>query len=376
VSPRRRVTGEVLDRRALNRALLARQLLLRRWKLSAAETIEGLVGLQAQEPEDPYVALWTRLEGFEAEELSTMIAERKAVRIGLMRATIHLVSARDCLALRPVMQPVLERAYSSSPFTGGAAGMDLEELLAVSRALYEERPRTAKEMRALIGERWPDRDPASLVHAVRFLLPLVQVPPRGMWRASAQVTQTTAPAWLGRPLERSPSPDRAVLRYLAAFGPASVADVRTWSGLAGLREVIERLRPALITFRDEQGRELFDLPDAPRPAPDTPAPPRFLPQFDNVALSHDDRGRIIDAGHRRFLLEEGAGGYGGLLVDGFARGTWRITEDGGTPTLQIRQLDRLSARDRAAVSEEGARLLSFLAEDGRAHDVRFIPKEA
>ncbi|MGH2677789.1 MAG: winged helix DNA-binding domain-containing protein [Actinomycetota bacterium] len=376
MSPRRSVAGEVLGPRALNRALLARQLLLRRWRLSAAETIEGLVGLQAQEPEDPYVGLWTRLEGFRPEELSRLIAERKAVRIGLMRATIHLVTAQDCLALRPVMQPVLERAYSSSPFTGAAAGVDLEDLLAVSRALYEEGPRTTKEIRQLIHERWPDRDSTSLVHAVRFLLPLVQVPPRGLWQASAQVTQTTAPAWLGRPLEHSPSPDRAVLRYLAAFGPATVGDVRTWSGLTGLREVIERLRPGLITFRDEKGRELFDLPHAPRPDPDTPAPPRFLPMFDNVALSHDDRDRIIDPGHRRFLLEEGAGGYGGLLVDGFARGTWRITEDAGTPTLQIRQLDRLSARDRAAVSEEGARLASFLTEDGQDHDVRFIPKEA
>jgi Winged helix DNA-binding domain len=370
------VSGEVLDKRALNRALLARQLLLRRWKLSAADTIEGLVGLQAQEPEDPYVALWTRLEGFRPEELSTLIADRKAVRLGLMRATIHMVTARDCLALRPVMQPVLERAYSSSPFTGAAAGLDLEELLAVSRALYEERPRTTKEIRLLIHERWPDRDPASLVHAVRFLLPLVQVPPRGLWRASAQVTQTTADAWLGRPLERSPSPERVVLRYLAAFGPATVGDVRTWSGLTGLREVIERLRPALRTFTDEKGRELFDLPDAPRPDPDTPAPPRFLPQFDNVALSHDDRSRIIDPEHRRFLLEEGAGGYGGLLVNGFARGTWRVTEDGDVATLQIRQLDRLSAADRTAVTEEGIRLLSFLSEDGRTPDVRFVPKEA
>jgi Winged helix DNA-binding domain len=373
VSPRRSVTGEVLDRRALNRALLARQLLLRRWELSVAETIEGLVGLQAQEPEDPYVGLWTRLEGFRPEDLSRLIAERKAVRIGLMRATIHLVTARDCLALRPVMQPVLERAYSSSPFTGAAAGVDLEELLAVSRALYEERPRTAKEMRALIHERWPDRDPASLVHAVRFLLPLVQVPPRGLWRASAQVTQTTAPAWLGRPLERSPTPDRAVLRYLAAFGPATVGDVRTWSGLTGLREVIERLRPGLITFRDEKGRELFDLPDAPRPDPDTPAAPRFLPQFDNVALSHDNRDRIIADEHRRFLLEEGAGGYGGLLVDGFARGTWRVIEDGERATLQIRQLDRLSAAERTAVTDEGARLLAFL-RDGGPHDVHILPQ--
>jgi hypothetical protein len=368
VSPRRSATGEVLGPRALNRALLARQLLLRRWNLSAAETIEGLVGLQAQEPDDPYVGLWTRLEGFRPEELSRLIAERKAVRIGLMRATIHLVTARDCLALRPVMQPVLERAYSSSPFTGAAAGVDLEELLAVSRALYEERPRTTKEMRALIHERWPDRDPASLVHAARFLLPLVQVPPRGLWRAGAQVTQTTAPAWLGRPQERSPSPDRAVLRYLAAFGPATMGDVRTWSGLTGLREVIERLRPGLITFQDEKGRELFDLPDAPRPDPDMPAPPRFLPVFDNVVLSHADRGRIVSNEHRRRILSEEGFGLGAVLVDGFVRGTWKLSKGG---SLEIRALDRLTRNERSAVAEEGARLLEFLAEDRDGHDVRF-----
>jgi hypothetical protein len=376
VSPRSSVTGEVLDRRALNRALLARQLLLRRWRLTAEETIEGLVGLQAQDPPDPYIGLWSRLDGFRPEELSGLIADRKAVRLGLMRATIHLVTARDCLTLRPVMQPVLERTYLGSPFTRATAGVDLDELLAVSRGLYQERPRTTKEMRALIEEQWPGRDASSLVHAVRFLLPLVQVPPRGMWKASAEVTQTTAEAWVGRPLERSRSPDGVVLRYLGAFGPATTADVRTWSGLTGLREVMDRLRPRLVTFRDEKGRELFDLPDAPRPDPDTPAPPRFLPQFDNVALSHDDRSRIIDPEHRRLLLTEGEGGYGGLLVDGFARGTWRMNEDGDRATLQIRPLVRLSAADRTAVTEEGLRLLSLLAEESRAHDVRFIPKEA
>jgi hypothetical protein len=368
VSPRSSVTGEVLDRRALNRALLARQLLLHRWKLSAAGTIEGLVGLQAQEPQDPYVGLWTRLEGFRPEELTGLLTERKAVRIGLMRATIHLVTARDCLALRPVMQPVLERAYSSSPFTRAAAGVDLEELLAVSRALYEERPRTTKEIRQLIHERWPDRDSTSLVHAARFLLPLVQVPPRGLWRAGGQVTQTTAPAWLGRPLERSPSPDRAVLRYLAAFGPATVGDVRTWSGLTGLRQVIERLRPGLITFRDEKGRELFDLPDAPRPDPNTPAPPRFLPQFDNVALSHADRSRIVSEEHRRRLLSDEGFGLATVLVDGFVRGTWKLSKSG---PLEVRAFDWMTRKERSAVAEEGVRLLEFLADDRDGHDVRF-----
>jgi hypothetical protein len=365
VSPR--PAGDRLTTLGLNRALLARQLLLRRWRLTAAETIEGLVGLQAQEPPDPYVGLWTRLEGFRAEELSGLIADRKAVRLGLMRATIHLVTARDCLALRPVMQSVLERTYRSSPFTKDLGGAELEELLAVSRALYEEHPRTVKEMRALLHERWPEGDPASLAHSVRFLLPLVQIPPRGLWRTSGQVTQTTAQAWLGRPLD-PPSTDRVVLRYLAAFGPATAADVRTWSGLAGLREVVERLRPMLLTFTDEKGRELFDLPDAPRPDPDTPAPPRFLSIFDNVFLSHDDRTRIVSDDHRRRLLSEEGFGLATVLVGGFVRATWKLHKD---DTLEIRPLDRLTRDERTEVAEEAGRLLDFLAEDTRGGDVRF-----
>ena len=365
-----RLTGDRLTTRALNRALLARQLLLRRWRLTAEEAIEGLVGLQAQEPPDPYLGLWSRLEGFRPEELSGLIADRKVVRIGLMRATIHLVTASDCLTLRPVMQPVLERTYRSSPFTKDLGGADLEELLAVSRTLYEERPRTVKEMRALLHERWPDGDPVSLAHSVRFLLPLVQVPPRGLWRTPGQVIQTTAAAWLGRPLERSPSVDRVVLRYLAAFGPATVADVRTWSGLTGLREVIERVRPELRTFTDERGRELFDLADAPRPDPDTPAPPRFLPVYDNVALSHADRGRIVSDEHRRRLLSEEGFGLGGVLVDGFARATWKLSKSG---TLELRPLDRLTRDQRTAVTDEATGLLDFLEVSG-SDDVRFLPQ--
>jgi hypothetical protein len=363
----------VLSQRALNRALLERQLLLHRRRYSAAETIEHLVGMQAQEPGNPYIALWSRLEGFDPEELSRMIADRLAVRSSLMRATIHLVTARDCLALRPVMQSVLERTFASSAFARNIAGVDLGELLAAGRNLLEERPRTRAELRPLLAERWPGYDADSLASAIGFLLPLVQVPPRGLWGKSGQAVLTTVEAWLGCPLDPDPTPDDLVLRYLAAFGPATAGDIRTWSRLTGLRALLERLRPRLATFHDERGRELFDLPGAPRPDPETAASPRFLPEYDNILLSHDDRVRIIPD-NRGLPMPAGRGGeLGSLLVDGFLGGMWRITRGCGKATLVIEVSGHWTKAEETAVVEEGARLLAFVAAGAEDHDVQIVP---
>jgi hypothetical protein len=354
------VTGaDVLGRRALNRALLERQMLLGRRNLSAFDAVERLAGMQAQEPDAPYVSLWTRLEDFEPDELARLLSDRRVVRGPLMRSTIHLVSGRDCLKLRPVIQPVLARAFSGSAFRRKLEGLDFDELLAAGRAALEDRPRTRAELSELLAQRWPDRDPLSLAYAITFLAALVQVPPRGIWGERGQATWTTTESWLGSPLDPTPSPEDVFVRYLAAFGPATVADARAWSGLGGLREVFERLRPQLITFRDEHGRELFDVPGAPLPDPDTPAPPRFLPAFDNALLSHNDRTRIISDEHRKMLFRDRS--MRGVLLDGFACATWKTEQRGGKLTLVIEPFEPLAEEDRDVLAQEGERLLGFLA---------------
>jgi hypothetical protein len=367
---------EVLTRRALNRALLERQTLLRRQKLPVSKALEHLVGMQAQEPNDPYVGLWSRLAGFRPETLAQLITGRRAVRATLMRTTIHLVTARDFLALYPVMRPVHGRTvYSSRADRRALEGVDMKELLATGRAMVEQQPLTRAQLSSLLAQRYPGRDAGSLARAINYLLPMVHVPPRGIWGSNARTTLTTIEAWVGRSPEADLSPDAVVLRYLAAFGPATTADIRTWSRLSGLAEVIERLRPRLAVFRDERGRELFDLPKAPRPDPETPAPPRFLPEYDNALLAHDDRTRIIADEHRMRLITRNGRAIGTVLVGGFVRATWSIRREGGTATLMVGTLERLSREDVASLKIEGAGLLGFAAPDARDHRVRIAPAD-
>jgi hypothetical protein len=367
---RRRGSRDVLGARALNRALLERQMLLRRRRLPVLDAVERLVGMQAQEPNAPYLGLWARLEGFAHDELSRLITERAVVRIALMRGAVHLVVARDCLTFRPLVQPIFDRHLRDSRTHARAiAGVDPGALAAVGRALVEERPRTNAELCLLLRERWPDRDAATLAHAVRSLLALVQVPPRGIWGAGGGLPAlTTVESWLGRPLEREPWAEHMVVRYLAAFGPATAGDLEAWSGLARLGEVVERLRPELRTFRDAQDRELIDLPNAPRPHPETPVPPRFLPAGDSVLAAHEDSARIVADDHRARTVTIGQM-TGTVLVDGFVRATWKIRRRNGAATLAITPFEPLSRHDSTAVSDEGARLLAFAANEARAHDV-------
>ena len=328
--------------------------------------------MQAQIPNSPYIGLWSRLAVFRTDDLARLITKRRVVRLVLMRGTIHLVTARDCLALRPLMQPILERALKGN-FSRQLAGMSIRAIAAAGRALLETEPRTGAALGGLLQKRWPDRDARSLAYAVQYLEPLVQVPPRGVWGASGQATWTTVEAWLDDRLASKTSPDRMVMRYLAAFGPATVADMRAWSGLPGLRAVAERLRPRLRTFRNDRGLELFDLPGAPRPDPDTPAPPRFLPFYENALLSYADRSRFIPPGRRGHGFTNEGLLVGTVLIDGFVGARWRVSRDRGNAILRIEPFERLRKQDRDALAEEGARLLAFAADDAQARDVQFGP---
>ena len=362
--------AEVLSPRALNRALLARHHLLSRVELPAVAAVEHLVGLQAQVPGNPYTSLWSRLDRFRPEELSDALEVRRVVRISVMRSTIHLVSAADCLVLAPLMQPVLDAELGRHPEFGPVLrGVDLAPVLAVARRLLDDGPLSLAQLRAALGERFPGLDAPALAYACRCKLALVQVPPRGLWGRSARPSYARAESWLGRSLAERASLDDVVLRYLGAFGPATAADVATWSRLTGLAAVLERLRPRLATFRDERGRELFDLPDGPRPDASVPAPVRFLPEYDNVLLSHGARSRIVPTGLREGLAGRIEGlNHGTVLVDGFLAGMWRPE---GTE-LVVRLGVAPSKRASASVVAEGRRLLRWLGDQTEAEDVRLL----
>jgi DNA glycosylase AlkZ-like len=364
------ISGKVLSQRALNRALLERQMLSRRYAVSVENALERVVGLQAQAPIPPYFGLWSRLEGFQPGDLVELLNKRRVVRAWLMRGTIHLVTAHDCLRLSPLVRPVLDRLLYNNPARRDIADMDLNELVATGCSLLEEKPRTAAELRELLHERWPARDAGALASSLLFLTSLVQTPPRGIWGVGGKPTVTTAESWLGQPLASNPSKEDLVTRYLSAFGPATVNDVQSWSGLTRLGEIVERLRPRLRTFRDERGRELFDLPDAPLPDPKTPVPVRFVAEFDNLILSHADRSRIVPEEHRRQIATLNGMVPGTVLVDGFVRGSWKITKSRKSATLLIKPYEEIAKPDRAALEEEGARLLTFAAPDV-AHELQF-----
>ncbi len=359
----------VLTTRALNRALLARQHLLDRARVPALEMVERLVGMQAQNPGDPYLALWSRVDAFEPDELSNAIERRHAVRMGLMRTTLHLATARDALAIWPVTRGVLERAWTSSPFRKDLVGVDLEALLEAASAYLRDEPRTIAALGVHLAELWPDRPRTSLAYAARFLLPIVQAPPRGLWGRTGQPRWQRLDTWLdsGDPGNERADPDALVLRYLAVFGPAGVKDIATWSWLTGVRAIVERLRPQLVAFRDEAGRELFDLPTAPRPPEDTPAPSRFLPEYDNVALSHADRTRI-------FVPEafgQVTGWVGTFTADGFISGQWRLDRARPSATLVLQPFLPLQPKTRDELVAEGERLMAFMAPASTDRRVEF-----
>jgi len=363
----------VLTLRELNRATLARQMLLKRENASPLEAVGRLVALQAQVTSPPYVGLWTRLEDFRRQDLTRLMMERRVVRATLMRATLQLMTEDDYLLLRPALQPALTRSMRS--IAGKRLeGLDLDRLIGSARDFFEEEPRTFADLRPLLVELEPDRDPSALAYAVRTMLPLVQVPSGGVWGYSGKAPFTTPERWLGRPPSGSEEARDLILRYLAAFGPAAARDVQTWSGRTQLKPVVEEMmRPELHTFHDENGNELFDLPDAPLPPADTPTPPRFVPDYDNLVLSHAERGRVLPDEHRKKVFLSAARVRATFLIDGFVRGAWKIEKTSKTAILLIEPFEPLSTEDRETLRDEGERLVRFVAEPQGAEmfEVRF-----
>jgi hypothetical protein len=362
-------TAAVLTPLALNRALLAREFLLERAAVTPAAALERLVGMQAQVPGDPYLGLWSRLAGFDAADLSALIETRKAVRIGSLRGTIHLMTADDALAIRPLMQPVFDRVLFSNAESRPLKGRDVTSIIAAARAAVEATALTWLELRRHLAEEWPDVPDVALLRAAQFSLPLVQVPPRGLWGKAGAARVTTMEAWLKKKPKGMPLA-KLVLRYLAGFGPASVMDAQAWSGLTKLAPVFEALRPKLAVFRSADGRELFDLPAAQRPDEATPAPVRFLPVYDNVTLGFANRERIVrpDIGPPRALPLNGQ--VRAFLVDGFVAGFWRLVMEKDVATLFLEPFRPLTKKEMAALTAEGRRLMKFAEPGADAGEVR------
>jgi hypothetical protein len=356
-----------LSIRALNRATLDRQLLLRRHEMLARQAVRHLGGLQAQAPLAPYVGLWTRLAGFTPDQLSDLLSERTVVRAPVMRGTVHMVDRADFAAFRPLFDGLLAGVLRAN-FASTLGGADLGALTAEAERHLARRPLTRAQLGRALAASWPDADPRSLAYAATLLVPVLQVPPRGVWGKSAQATWAIAESWLGESLPGAEPGAVAglVLRYLGAFGPATVADIQAWSGLTRLREVTGRLE--LHAWRGPDGTELLDLPGAELPDQDVPAPPRFLPEYDNLLLSHADRGRVIPHGRPVPLWPGNGATQGTLLIDGMWDATWKISEEALTITL----FRRLTPAEESAITEEGERLLALTAPSAPARPIRFI----
>ncbi|NJM06018.1 winged helix DNA-binding domain-containing protein [Candidatus Gracilibacteria bacterium] len=349
-----------LSLRALNRATLARQLLLTRADLPAIEAIEHLIGMQAQLAMPPFVGLWSRLANFQRAELAELLAERQVVRATLMRATLHLISTHDYVKFRTTIQPVLDAAGADIATRRGGAAFDRMQLLQLAYDFIAAQPRTFAEISAMLAAALPEHDIGALRYTVRTQLRLLQVPTGGEWSYPGNPAFTLAEPWLGRQLDSQERLHELARRYLAAFGPATVADMQTWSGLAKLKEVFAELRAELVVYHDEQRRELFDLSTIHLPDEKTPAPVRFLPEFDNILLAHSKRTRIVADEHRTKVFLPGLRVAATVLIDGFVAGIWKVEENKRRATLTITLFKEPSLDERTALLEEAEQLVRFI----------------
>ena len=329
--------------------------------------VERLAGMQAQEPKHPFVGLWTRLDEFSGAALLHALTQRAVVRATLMRSTLHLFSAADYTALRLALQPPAPVALRV--LGARAEGLDPAAVVSATRELLAGRPLAFDAIRAGLQERFPDVNDRALGYAARTLVPLVMVPdgdarwgyPRAGAFALAEEFLDGAPA--------PAAPTALVTRYLGAFGPASVADLQTWSGIGGLKPVFDEMRDELVVLADERGRELFDLPAAPRPGADVDAPVRFLPEFDNLLLAYDDRTRVIADEHRPLVTTKNLRVRATFLVDGRVAGLWSVAVKRRVATLELAPFGTLARRAVAELAAEGEALARFAEPEATSYEV-------
>jgi len=362
------MTKRILSLRQLNRATLIRQMLLKRERLTIPAAIERLVGLQAQLSQAPFVGLWTRLHEFKREDLAHLVEDRIVVKATLMRATLHLVTSKDYVRFRKTLQPIMVRACDAIGKQRGKS-FDLNVVLKVAREFIAEKPRTFVEISDHLARLFPGQDVGALRYSVRTQLPLVQVPRAGGWSYPNRPEFTLAENWIGRTLSSKDELRELVLRYLAAFGPASATDMQTWLGLK-LKETFEKLRPELDIYLDEGRRELFDLPGMVDPQEDTVAPPRFLPEFDNLLLSHSNRTRVIAVEHRSSVYLPALRVAATFLIDGFVKGTWKVENTKNSATLWMSPFGPLTRKDRLMLAEEAEKLVRFISPESKLFEVR------
>lgn len=362
----------LISQRALNRAYLARQMLLARERVTALQAVERLVAMQAQVARPPFIGLWTRLHGFGRSELAQALHARTAVRVTSLRGTLHVMTTADYIALRGALQPMLTRG-TLAILRDRAGSLDMDALDVEARKFFRKSAATFDALRDHLKTKFPTQDERAMAYAIRTHLPLVQVPTDATWGFPASADFALADTWLSTKVSTASTPAEAlVLRYLAAFGPATPGDAQAWSGMPGLRDTFESLRPRLVTLRDARKRELFDLPDGPRPDEDTPAPVRFVPDFDNLVLAHDDRSRIIADEHRSRVTLKNLQVRATFLVDGIVAGTWKSERKRKAAVLLIEPFGTIAKRVRAALEEEAELLLAFLEEDASEREVRWV----
>jgi hypothetical protein len=362
------MTEAAMTSRALGRATLARQMLLARERVPALRATERLAALQAQTPRTPFVALWSRVEGFRREDLARLLAKRAVVRATTMRGTLHLLAAKDYASMRAALQPSLTKGMLAI-LRDRAKGLDVAKVTAEARRLFADEPRTFTEVRDLLVKRFPEGHERAMGFAVRLHLPLVQVPTDDPWSFPATADFALAESWLGAPMPEGNGPQAIVLRYLAALGPSTSADVQSWTGLPDARALVEELRPKLRSLKGERGRELFDLPGAPRPPEDTPAPVRLLPEFDNVLLGHADRKRFVADEHRPRIYLPGLRVAATFLVDGRVAGTWTVERAKGLASLRLEPFAAVPRAASTELQEEASALLRFVEPDAASFDV-------